>query len=71
MNGYAVYESALPEDLTTVCAAEINSNPENVFEWTTPLAQELRLCIYNITRREGFRLDGTAELHVFNRGVGR
>lgn len=71
MNGYAVYESALPELLVEQCAAEINDNPQCIFEWTSPLAQEFRLCIYNITRREGFRLDGTAELHVFNRGIGR
>ena len=71
LHGFAVYESAIAKNLCDMCVDEINQKSENIFEWTTPLAQELRLCMYNILRREGLRCHGTAELHVFNRGIGR
>ena len=69
-DGYIHFPGAVPADLLDRCIAEINTNPDERWDWEGPLADEFRSWFRTFMDYTELSIWGESSLNVFNRHEG-
>lgn len=69
-DGYISFQAVMPEDLLRRCVDEINGNPNERWDWDSPLASEFREWFRSFMETTELSIWGESSLNVFNRHRG-